>query len=491
MVLADLGTRITNALQSLNRSTVIDDETVKKMVNEIVAALLAADVNFKQVVRLKNAISTALQIEDAAGVNRRKLIRQTVFNELVEMLESDRKPHVFKKGKSNVVMFVGLQGSGKTTTIAKYAHHYARKGWKCAMVCADTFRAGAFDQLKQNAARVRVPFYGSYTEADPVVIADDGVRQFKEEGVEIIIVDTSGRNKQDTDLFEEMKAVEIAVDPDEIIFVLDSTIGQMAAEQANAFADAVEIGSVIMTKLDGGAKGGGALSAVGASSAPIAFIGTGEHFDDLEVFEAKSFVKRLLGMGDIEGLMDVAKQSGILDKQPEMLERFSRGQFTLRDMYEQFQNVMKLGPLSRVMSMIPGLPQMAQKAGGEKEGANRIRRFMFMMDSMNDAELDGKNIHQDGPAIMRIARGSGTAPEEVHALLQYHKQMEKMVGKMGKTSLMKGDKKLNSQIGRNPQAVMQQLSQSIDPRMLQQMGGAKNMMEMMKKMGGMGMEGLM
>jgi signal recognition particle subunit SRP54 len=153
---------------------------------------------------------------------------------------------------------------------------------------------------------------------------------------------------------------------------------------------------------------------------------------------------------------------------------------------------MKLGPLSRVMSMIPGLPQGLAQKGGEKEGADRIRRFMFMMDSMNDGELDGKNIHQDGEAIMRIARGSGTAPEEVHALLQYHKQMEKMVGKMGKTSLMKGDKKLNSQIGRNPQAVMQQLSQSIDPRMLQQMGGAKNMMEMMKKMGGMGgLDGLM
>ena len=216
MVLADLGQRITNALASLNASTVIDEEVVKKMVNEIVSALMAADVNFKQVVRLKKAITTALQIEDAAGLNRRKLIRQTVFNELVEMLESDRKPHVLKKGRSNVVMFVGLQGSGKTTTIAKYAHYYARKGWKCAMVCADTFRAGAFDQLKQNAARVRVPFYGSYTEADPVVIADDGVRQFKEEGVEIIIVDTSGRNKQDADLFEEMKAVQDTIAPDEV-----------------------------------------------------------------------------------------------------------------------------------------------------------------------------------------------------------------------------------------------------------------------------------
>ena len=151
------------------------------------------------------------------------------------------------------------------------------------MVCADTFRAGAFDQLKQNATKLRIPFYGSYTEPDPVQIAEDGVRQFKEENYELIVVDTSGRHKQESALFEEMEEIKAATSPDEVIFVMDSTIGQAVLDQAKAFNEAAEVGSVIVTKLDGHAKGGGALSAVAATDAPIIFIGSGEHFDDFEV----------------------------------------------------------------------------------------------------------------------------------------------------------------------------------------------------------------
>lgn len=204
-------------------------------------------------------------------------------------------------------MFVGLQGSGKTTTCTKYALYWQKKGWKTGMVCADTFRAGAFDQLKQNSTKVRVPFYGSYTETDPVQIATDGVNAFKKEGYEIIIVDTSGRHKQEQALFDEMKQVEASVSPDDIIFVMDSSIGQACHDQALAFRKAVNVGSVIVTKLDGHAKGGGALSAVSATQSPIIFIGTGEHFDDLEPFSPKSFIQRLLGMGDLEGLFDTVK----------------------------------------------------------------------------------------------------------------------------------------------------------------------------------------
>ena len=192
------------------------------------------------------------------------------------------------------------------------------------MVCADTFRAGAFDQLKQNATRIKVPFYGSYTEADPVVIAKEGVEQFKNQGFEMIIVDTSGRHKQSDDLFEEMVRVRDAVKPDEIIFVMDSTIGQAAKDQAQAFSDSVDVGSVIITKLDGHAKGGGALSAVAMTGSPIVFIGTGEHFDDFEKFEARSFVKRLLGMGDLESLVEEFKSKGILEKNPDLIKRMSQ-----------------------------------------------------------------------------------------------------------------------------------------------------------------------
>jgi signal recognition particle subunit SRP54 len=229
------------------------------------------------------------------------------------------------KGKQNVIMFVGLQGSGKTTTCTKLAYYYQHKGWKTCLICADTFRAGAFDQLKQNATKARIPFYGSYTEVDPVMIAQEGVDKFREEKFEIIIVDTSGRHKQEESLFEEMLQVSQATNPDNIVYVMDATIGQACEAQARAFKDKVDVASVIVTKLDGHAKGGGALSAVAATRSPITFIGTGEHIDDLEPFQTKPFISKLLGMGDIQGLVDKVSELG-LDDNEELMKKLQHGE---------------------------------------------------------------------------------------------------------------------------------------------------------------------
>merc|ERR1719381_443882 len=288
----------------------------------------------------------------AQGLNKRRMIQQAVFRELVALVEPGVKAYSPVKGRANVIMMVGLQGSGKTTTCTKLAYHYQKKGRKAALVCADTFRAGAYDQLKQNATKARIPFYGSYTEVDPVVIASDGVEMFREEGFEIIIVDTSGRHKQEDSLFEEMLAVSNSVDPDNIVFVMNASIGQACEAQAAAFKDKVDVGSIVITKLDGHAKGGGALSAVAATKSPVIFIGTGEHIDDLEQFKVKPFISKLLGMGDIEGLLDKVNELKLDDDQ-ELLQKIKHGQFSLRDMYEQFQNIMKMGPFSQVMGMIP------------------------------------------------------------------------------------------------------------------------------------------
>ena len=291
MVLAELGAKINHALKDLNNATVVDASVLKKLLNEIAAALLQSDVSIMLVAQVKKNIAKTIDLAElASGLNKRRMIQKAVFDELVNVLSPEKEPVELKKtrGKSNVVMFVGLQGSGKTTTIAKFAWHYKRKGWKVGMVCADTFRAGAFDQLKQNATRVKSLFYGSYTEADPVQLAEDGVAELKAHGCDLIIVDTSGRHKQEAELFEEMQQVHDAVKPDDVVFVLDSTIGQAAMPQAQAFADSIAVGSVVITKLDGHAKGGGALSAVAATGSPIVFIGTGEHFEDFDPFEAKA-----------------------------------------------------------------------------------------------------------------------------------------------------------------------------------------------------------
>jgi signal recognition particle subunit SRP54 len=375
MVLAELGLKLTSALKSLQNATVVDEEVLKKVLNEISMALLQSDVNIKFVKKLKDNITMQFKLNEQTGSNLRKLILQAVCSEMTGMLSVDRKPFEPKKGKPNVVMFVGLQGSGKTTTCTKYASYWQRKNFRTCLVCADTFRAGAFDQLKQNATKVRIPFIGSYTETDPVAIAKEGVDQFKKEGFEMIIVDTSGRHKQEDDLFQEMIQVEKAIKPDEIIFVMDSSIGQACYDQALAFKKAVKVGSVIITKLDGHAKGGGALSAVAATESPIIFIGTGEHFNDLEKFEAESFVNRLMGLGDLKKLFESIKEIIPEGQQEKFLEGLAKGKFALKDLQTQYNSILNMGPLNQFMSFIPGMSNMMQGQGvNEKDGIKKIKR---------------------------------------------------------------------------------------------------------------------
>jgi signal recognition particle subunit SRP54 len=354
-----------------------------------------------------------------------------------------------------------------------------RKGWKVALVCADTFRAGAFDQLKQNATKCRIPFYGSYTEMDPVKIAEEGVSYFKKQNFELIIIDTSGRHKQEEALFDEMKQVASATNPDDIIFVMDSHIGQACHDQALAFKKAVDIGSVIITKLDGHAKGGGALSAVAATESPIIFIGTGEHFEDFETFNPESFIKRILGMGDIKGLFEKVKEVVSAENQAKLAENLQKGVFTLRDMRDQYQSVMKMGPLDKVVSMIPGLSNTILPPGKEKDASAKIKKYLCMMDSMTDEELDRKK-KIDESRMKRIARGCGCLPIEVHDMLEEYNRFSKMVEKMGKLTKNKGDL---TNLTRNPGQMASQLGSIVPQNILNQLGGTGNLMNMMKEMG--------
>ncbi|GJQ09940.1 hypothetical protein GpartN1_g1731.t1 [Galdieria partita] len=475
MVLSELGKKISGALRKLANRTVVDEEALNEMLNEVSRALLEADVNVKLVQALRQSVKRKVNLEElAAGVNRRKLIQKAVFDELCNMLNPGTSPPPLKKGKPNVVMFVGLQGNGKTTTCVKYAYYHQRKGWKTALVCADTFRAGAFDQLKQSATKARVPFYGSHTEADAVKVAREGVDLFKKEKYELIIVDTSGRHKQDTALFEEMEQLAEEVQPNSIIFVMDGTMGQSVYDQALAFRQRVNVGSVIVTKLDGHAKGGGALSAVSATKSPIVFIGTGEMLDDLEPFAPQSFVQRLLGLGDISGFVNAVKEAGV-DQNPDILKRIQEGVLTLRDLYDQFQSVLKMGPMGKVLSMFPGMQDLIPK-GKEREGTLRVKKFLSIMNSMTDEELDNPKVQFNQSRMIRISRGSGRDVKDVEDLLSEYKRLSKLVSRVGKNKALKtGD---FSQLQRN---MPQQLSRMMDPKMLQQMGGASGLQNLMKQ----------
>jgi len=404
----------------------------------------------------------------AVGIDRRRTIKKIVFDELVKMLDPGVLPWKPQRGKTSIIMLVGLQGSGKTTTVTKMAAYYKRKGFRPALVCCDTFRAGAFDQLAQNATRAKIPFYGSHSERDPVKLAQDGVEKFKEVGNDIIIVDTSGRHKQEAALFEEMEQVANVIKPHQIVFVMDGSIGQAALDQALAFKEKVDVGAVIITKLDGHARGGGALSAVAATKSPIIFIGTGEDINDLQEFEVQSFVSRLLGMGDMKRMIDMIKEVVPKESQPKMAKRLQEGKFSLRDMYEQFQSMLKMGPLDQVIGMLPmdtGLGQLLKGTKGDA-GHQKIKAYMTIMDSMTDEELDVPKVLNPG-RINRVSRGSGRSVKEVNELLVQFKQFERVVSRIK-----------NVRPGR-----MNQIQSLVPPHLLKQMGGASGLNSIIRQMG--------
>lgn len=484
MVLSDLGRRINAAVSDLTRSQNLDEKAFDGMVKEICNALMEADVNIKLVASLRKSIKNTVNFKDIApGVNKKRLIQKAVFDELVKLVDPHAEPFKPKKGKANVIMFVGLQGAGKTTTCTKLARWYSARGFKACLVCADTFRAGAFDQLKQNATKAKIPYYGSLTQTDPVAVAREGVEKFKKERFEIIIVDTSGRHRQEKDLFDEMVQIQQAVQPHQTIMVLDASIGQAAEAQSRAFKETADFGAIIITKTDGAASGGGAISAVAATHTPIVFIGTGEHMLDLERFSPPPFISKLLGMGDMQGLVDHV-QSLKLD-QKETMKHIAEGVFTVRDLRDQLSNIMKMGPLSKMAGMIPGLSNMMSGMDDE-EGAMKLKRMIYITDSMTDAELDsdGKIFLQQPSRMTRIARGSGTSVREVEDLLTQHKMMANMAKKMkgGVANMQRAQGAMQGKNNKQQMEAMQKRLQSMGGGM----PGGGDLANMMRMFGGGG-----
>ncbi|RKK14810.1 Signal recognition particle [Fusarium oxysporum] len=486
MVLQDLGRRINAAVTNLTREQNLDEKAFDGMLKEICAALLEADVNVRLVGQLRKSIKSTVNFKELPpAVNKKRLIQKAVFDELVKLVDPHAEPFRPKKGKSNVIMFVGLQGAGKTTTCTKLARHYQSRGFKACLVCADTFRAGAFDQLKQNATKAKIPYYGSLTETDPAEVARAGVDQFKKERFEVIIVDTSGRHRQESALFQEMVDIQEAIKPDETIMVLDASIGQQAESQAKAFKEAADFGAIIITKTDGHAHGGGAISAVAATHTPIVFIGTGEHMLDFEKFAPQQFVQKLLGMGDMAGLMEHVQSLNL--NQKDTIKHIQEGIFTVRDLRDQLSNIMKMGPLSKMAGMIPGMSNMMQGMDDEEGGA-KLKRMIYICDSMTDKELDsdGKILIEQPTRMTRIARGSGTSVREVEDLLTQQRMMAGMAKKMGGN--MKNMQRAQQAMGGGNKA--QQLAAM--QKRLQSMGGAggaggmPDMGSLMKMLGGGG-----
>ncbi|MHA1603086.1 MAG: signal recognition particle protein Srp54 [Candidatus Freyarchaeota archaeon] len=429
MVLEKLGEGLRNAINKILRSNVADKAAVEELTRELQRALLTSDVNVELVFEISERIrKRALDETLPPGISRREHIVKIVYDELTNILGRKAYPLKIKPGKTNIIMLVGIQGSGKTTTVAKLARYLSKRGIKTGVVCADTFRPGAYEQLYQLVSKLNVPFYGDQKSKNSVAVAKKGIEKLQKLGCKAIIVDTSGRHKEEKGLMKEMQDIAKAIHPQEIILVVDGALGQQASVQAQAFKQTTDVGSIIVTKLDGSARGGGALSAVAATGAPIKFIGTGEKIEDIESFNPTGFVGRLLGMGDLQSLLEKVREAELsADKDAAMA--FLSGRFTLKDFYNSMEQLRRMGPISKVLELLgvgAKIPKELKDVAEDKMGYWKV-----MLQSMTKEELVNPKII-DRSRIIRIARGSGTQPRDVKELIDQYfvaKKMAKMMGK--------------------------------------------------------------
>jgi signal recognition particle subunit SRP54 len=419
MVLDSLGKSLRGVLQKIARGSVVDEALLAEVVRDIQRALLQADVNVQLSLDLTKRVRVrATSEKPPAGASLRDFLIRIIYEEIRGILGKER-PFDLKPKR---ILLAGLFGQGKTTTAGKLARFFQKKGVRVGLVAADVHRPAAIDQLEQLALKVGCEFYSNRAEPRAEVIVQEALAHFPPHVA--VIVDTAGRSGIDPDLIAELKRVRAVLQPDETLLVLDAAMGQTAGRSAQAFHEAVGLTGVILTKLDGSAKGGGALSAVATSGAPILFIGTGEHIDEFERFEPTRFVSRLLGMGDIQTLLERFEELSDKEAAEKAAQNLMSGRFTLRDMRAQLASLGEMGPMSKLMSLFPGIGAAKVDQKTLDATQQRLRRFRSIMDSMTGEELDNPHVIK-ADRVHRIARGSGQKPQEVRGLLKHYESTRK------------------------------------------------------------------
>ena len=413
MVLESLGKSLRGVLQRIARSNTVDEALIAEVVRDIQRALLQADVNVQLALDLTQRVKRrAREEKPPAGASVRDFLVRIIYEEIRGILGTDRPFDV----KPRKILLAGLFGQGKTTTAGKLARYFQKKGVRTLLVGADVHRPAAIDQLEQLAKKVGAEFYTDRNEKRAERIVKEALTRAPPHVA--LLVDTAGRSGIDPDLIAELQRVRTVLEPDETFLVLDAAMGQAAGRSAQAFQTAVGLTGVILTKLDGSAKGGGALSAVAATGAPILFIGTGEHLDELERFDPTRFVSRLLGMGDIQTLLEHFEELSNKEEAEKVAENMMTGRFSLRDMRVQLDSLGQMGPFSKIVGMLPGFGGAKVDDKQVEDSQARLRRFRSMLDSMTAEELDHPMVIK-GDRIRRIARGAGQKPQEVRQLLKF------------------------------------------------------------------------
>lgn len=433
-MLDNLKNNLRAAIKKIVNSSGIDEELIKELSKDVQRALLQSDVNVKLVLEItKNLEERSLKETPPPGLSRKDHIVKILYDELAKLLGNDTE-FSFKSGKLNKVLMLGIQGSGKTTVTGKLAKFLTKQGYRVGVIGADTYRPGALVQLKTNCEKANVEVYGEEKTKDSPQIVKNGLKHFENSNLDIILIDTAGRHKEEKDLLNEMIQINKVADPDLALLVIDGTIGQQCYSQAEAFHKTVPVGGIVITKLDSSAKGGGAIAASAATGAQIMYVGTGERIDDIEKFSPTRFVGRLLGMGDIQALLDLAKR---LESEADdvRLKRISSGKMNMDDFYYQLEEVTKVGSLKGLLESMPGFSGMVKEDQLDQvEG--RMEKWRYIIQSMNKAEKADPDL-LNASRVKRIARGSGWPEHEVKELIKNYNNSKSMM-KASKGRQMQG-----------------------------------------------------
>ena len=433
-MLDNLKTNLRAAIKKIVNSSGIDEELIKELSKDVQRALLQSDVNVKLVLEItKNLEERSLKENPPPGLSRKDHIVKILYDELAKLLGNETE-FSFKPGKLNKILLLGIQGSGKTTITGKLSKFLTKQGYKVGVIGADTFRPGALVQLKTTCEKENIEVYGEEKTKDSPQVVKNGLQHFEKSNLDIVLIDTAGRHKEEKDLLDEMTQINKVAEPDLALLIIDGTIGQQCFSQAEAFHKIVTVGGIVITKLDSSAKGGGAIAASAATGAQIMYIGTGERIDDLEKFSPTRFVGRLLGMGDLQALLDLAKR---LESEADdvRLKRISSGKMNMDDFYYQLEEVTKVGSLKGLLESMPGFSGMV-KEDQLDQVEDRMEKWRYIIQSMNKQEKADPDL-LNASRIKRIARGSGWPEHEVKELLKNYKNSKNMM-KASKGRQMQG-----------------------------------------------------
>jgi signal recognition particle subunit SRP54 len=423
-----LSDKLQHTLGDLRGRGRLDEESVSKAMREIRLALLEADVNLQVVKDFVARVKERAVGEDVTkSITPGQQVVKIVHDELTAMMGGGDSRLAFAGRPPTVILLAGLQGSGKTTAAAKLALMLRKEGNVPALVAADLQRPAAIDQLEQLGRQIQVPVF-TEERADPVAAARKGIAWANDQGADVVIVDTAGRHQVDEALMEELARISRAVKPTNVLLVLDAMTGQEAVNVAQAFQDRVAFDGIVLTKLDGDARGGAALSVRAVTGRPIKLASVGEKLDQLEWFHPDRMASRILGMGDVLTLIEKAEAAVEADEQAQLEERLRAGEFTFDDFLASYKMLRRMGPLKGVLSMIPGLGQQLQ---GLEVDEGELARVEAIILSMTPRERSVPHMI-DGSRRQRIARGSGTTVQEVSRLLNARKEMQKLMKQMGK-----------------------------------------------------------